>query len=384
MSSLLSEYNIDNIIAIAPEKWCSVAYMQELLLGSAIFPRKKTILILKIASWMTETKTGLLDELKFYGEERNMIDIFRSQSDEFSIWREHYEQKLQQTPVLITDIYSIRTTPIPIARYTIIKDISLIEDCMRRIESQEISFDILITAVESIISGPSSKETQIHISDMIGMIRGIYESIPSRPTGPLISPPGAYGETYFITQAMLWHTGFKWLVHATRTLDQLWKTWKSEHEINTQIREHQILMEYIESSIRTFSKYHSIGDNNTNVTINITNEKTKITYIPRSIQKNISPLLEDSLAYGINISLPQTEAFLEREYGYLKNEFGTVQTTSHPKKIITQIEYHPGVIQAGTVILTTSQKHARDLGQALRKIHGKNMEILIQGLSGGK
>jgi hypothetical protein len=255
---------------------------------------------------------------------------------------------------------------------------------MRRIESQEISFDTLITAIESIISGPSSKESQIHISDMIGMIRGIYESIPNRPTGPLISPPGTYGETYFFTQEMLWHTGFKWLVHATRTLDQLWKTWKSEHEINTQIREHQMLMEYIESSIRTFSKYHSIGDNNTNVTINITNEKTKITYIPRSIQENIFPLLEDSLAYGINISLPQTEAFLEREYGYLKSEFEKTQITSQPKKIITQIEYHPGVIQAGTVILTTSQKHARDLGQALRKIHGKNTEILIQGLSGGK
>ena len=46
------------------------------------------------------------------------------------------------------------------------------------------------------------------------------------------------------------------------------------------------------------------------------------------------------------------------------------------------MEYHPDIINTGTVILTTSQKHARDNGQVLRKLHGKNMEILIQGLSG--
>lgn len=46
---------------------------------------------------------------------------------------------------------------------------------------------------------------RIHISDMLSIIRGIYESVPERPTGPLISPPGSYGETYFITQDTLWH-----------------------------------------------------------------------------------------------------------------------------------------------------------------------------------
>lgn len=65
--------------------------------------------------------------------------------------------------------------------------------------------------------------------DMIGIIRSIYESIPERPTGPLAYPPGNHGETYFITQEMLWHRGHKWLVHSSRTLEMSWKNWKDTH-----------------------------------------------------------------------------------------------------------------------------------------------------------
>lgn len=53
---------------------------------------------------MTETKTGLLDELKFYGEERNMLDIFRTEKDEIHIWRKQYEKKIKNTPILISDL----------------------------------------------------------------------------------------------------------------------------------------------------------------------------------------------------------------------------------------------------------------------------------------
>lgn len=63
---------------------------------------------------------------------------------------------------------------------------------------------------------------------MISIIRSIYESIPERPTGPLASPPGAYGETYFVTQSMLWHRGYRWLVHATEALDLSWREWRAE------------------------------------------------------------------------------------------------------------------------------------------------------------
>lgn len=93
----------------------------------------------------------------------------------------------------------------------------------------------------------------------------------------------------------------------------------------------------------------------------------------------MKPLLDNSLAYGTNISLPQTKIFMEQEFGYKGNElFIAKKEEKIQSKMILVAEYHPGIIKPGTVILTTSQKNARDIGQALRKIHGKNIEVLIQ------
>jgi hypothetical protein len=57
-----------------------------------------------------------------------------------------------------------------------------------------------------------------------------------------------------------------------------------------------------------------------------------------------------------------------REYGYTEDNF-IVSGTIFCEQSIKNVEYHPSIVIAGTVILTTSQKHARDLGQVLRKIH---------------
>lgn len=192
MSQLMSNNDIENIIAVPVNKWCSVEYMRDLLLGSESFSRKKLILIMKIAFWMTDTKTGLIDELKFYGDERNMVEIFRSNEQESSIWRKQYEQKIKKAPVLISDAYNIKIESQKKDRYTVIKDINLLEDIVRRIKSQEISFDTLYKSIETIGCENTSLEAKIHMTDMISIIRGIYESIPDRPTGPLVSPPGAY------------------------------------------------------------------------------------------------------------------------------------------------------------------------------------------------
>lgn len=192
MSQVLSEKEIENTIAIPINKWCSVAYTRELLMSSENFPRKKMILILKLAFWMTETETGLIDELKFYGDERNMIEIFRSNEQDISIWREEYEQKIKEIPILISDAYNLKIENKDSSRYIIIKDIPLLEDIVRRVKSQEISFDRLYESIQSLICDGIFLEKKIHIADMISMIRGIYESIPNRPTGPLVSPPGSY------------------------------------------------------------------------------------------------------------------------------------------------------------------------------------------------
>lgn len=88
------------------------------------------------------------------------------------------------------------------------------------------------------------------------------------------------------------------------------------------------------------------------------------------------PLLDGALTYGVNLSGTETGSFLTREYALDISKIQHAQTPT--LKHIPHSEYHAGVIQPGTVILTTSLKHARDLGSELRKIHGKNTNILIQ------
>lgn len=148
MSQFLSENNIENMISIPPDRWCSVNYLRELICSDVQFERKHMILTLKVAYWMTSTVTGLLDEMKFYGEERNMLDLYRTRSDESHIWRMEYESKIQKIPLLICDAYHF-DEQIP-GRYTIIKDIPLLEDITRRKSSQEISFDQLYSAIEAL------------------------------------------------------------------------------------------------------------------------------------------------------------------------------------------------------------------------------------------
>lgn len=225
--------------------------MREILLSERVLGRKELILTLKIAYWLTETTTGLLDEMKFYGDERNMLDIYRSRSDESHIWREMYESKIEHIPVLICDAYNF-AKQIP-GRYTIIKDLPLLEDITRRRSSQEISFDRLYSATETLTGG----ESRAHMADMLSIIRDIYETVPERPTGPLVSPPGAHGETYFITQAMLWHRGHKWLVHASRTLEHSWTAWKGQNQ-HQHPRKAELNIEYIEKSISLLNNYHNL------------------------------------------------------------------------------------------------------------------------------
>lgn len=171
MSGSLQKNSIENMIAIPVNKWCSVEYMRDLLLSPEGFSRKKMILILKLAFWMTETKTGLIDELKFYGDERNMIEIFRSNEQDSTIWREEYEQKIKDIPVLISDIYTIKIENKDNNRYTLIKDIPLLEDITRRIKSQEISFDRLYDAIQTLNCDGTLLEKKIHMADMISLIR---------------------------------------------------------------------------------------------------------------------------------------------------------------------------------------------------------------------
>ncbi len=57
------------------EYFCSIDMLSHWL-GMAKWNRKESILIVKLMSWIRETETGLLDELKYYGDERSLIELF--------------------------------------------------------------------------------------------------------------------------------------------------------------------------------------------------------------------------------------------------------------------------------------------------------------------
>lgn len=141
-------------------------------------------------------------------------------------------------------------------------------------------------------------------------------------------------------------------------------------------RENLFAQDYIQKSVNKLGEFHNIKNTNINVILMIQNEGSKLIFIPRKINAYITHLLDTSIAYGSNISHTLTKKFLIQEYNYQDGEFESENLVSNFD--IKIFEYHPNNILPGTVILTTSQKHARDLGQSLRKIHGKNREILIQ------
>ena len=57
------------------EYFCSID-MLSYWLSMHEWKRKESILIVKLMSWIRVTETGLLDELKYYGDERSLIELF--------------------------------------------------------------------------------------------------------------------------------------------------------------------------------------------------------------------------------------------------------------------------------------------------------------------
>jgi hypothetical protein len=75
-------------------------------------------------------------------------------------------------------------------------------------------------------------------------------------------------------------------------------------------------IEYIDQCITTLTQYHKIQDHNNNIILNITDEKTRITLIPRNVSDLMRSVCDGALAYGVNISGSETRDFLVREYGF--------------------------------------------------------------------
>ena len=191
-------------------------------LDQASWKRKESIFIVKVTSWILSSKTGLLEELKYYGDERTLMELFRTTVDEVNPFFSIYQDSLSGGEILISDIATSELGDAPLIKKEhslIVRDIMWMEDVVRRKKSRHISFDELCDLCTSLshLGTPDIWENFIF---GLSIISDIYRSVPERPKRENIFPPGDFGETYFITQAELWNRGEKWLIFGTEKLKE--------------------------------------------------------------------------------------------------------------------------------------------------------------------
>lgn len=313
MQGLLGELGLSSSLWRSESEFCSLIELRDRI-GQVSWERKEAILIVKLLSWLEETETGLLSELKLYGEERNEIAYFRMQAGEENLYYIQLQQQLTGRDCVIYDMAKslgnmLAPTFQPSNLPTLcLKDIPLLEEAVRRALSIHISIDEIITILENY---PDT-------TDIVGALRWIeslYIGFPDRPTGPSVSPPGDYGETYFLPQSEIWHRGYQTLALITQSLIDAHAQWKNTRHHST--RRDMMLGSKVDAAILALARFHTISGES-GVIITIVKNTLKISYIPRDVHAQIQSLLgkwETHVLYGTHIDGEKVAKFLEHEMG---------------------------------------------------------------------
>ncbi len=371
MSWLLEELGVSYRVHEDASEYISELELESMLQGSS-WGRKEWILITKLLIWREDTTTGLLRELKLYGEERNLIEYYRAESTEPNRYKDESPADWN-----IVNIRKWLYHSMPDGDTVVIKDIPLLEEQMRRARSIHVDMKSLMGLLENY-----SETTEIQ--EMLLWMSGLYSEFPERPTGENPHPPGEYGETYFLTQGDIWHHGFEALALITDRLDGAYTEWKSTRVI--QSRRDTIRFRKIDTMIEFMIHYHR-RESSYGTILTIVEWDITLTYIPRVVDSFIDGFFAKySHAYlsGVGIHGEKMQDFLTRESSIPVWDITIVGSTGEKSLSVA-----PNILEklrdtdtiGGTVILTTSMKHVRELGKSLEKTGKK---ILMQGISGGK
>jgi DNA polymerase III epsilon subunit family exonuclease len=350
-------------------------------LNMKIWKRKEAILILKICSTILESGTGLIDELKYYGDERMMIDFFRSEEDENNYFFALYKKSLVANDILIADLYtrSLSKAPlIPWDHSLIVRDVMMIEDIVRRGKSSHISFEGMIEIAGS-LSGLGESSIWEDLIMGLSIIGDIYRAVPERPKGETAFPPGDFGETYLITQRALWHRGYRWLLLGAEKLRNAYEGILLLTDVDP-IEKKKITS--LKKDISLLIHMSRTKDENTSIILSIKLDDTRVSYIPRDVRWDIGNILstqrgKENKLLGYGIDTIESKRFLEKECGILwPLEWNKWWSTLWITKRLD-------ITWEKTVILTTSTKHIRMLVNELKgKYNIKN--IYGQWVSWGK
>ena len=378
MYSILSEkwYSIEEYFEST--RFCSIE-MIHAWLKKGTWSRKETILMIKILTWLWETKTGLLDELKFYGEEREYIDIFRSEKTEWNIFREEKRKKIDQSKIIIAEMWitDLGEKNVLENEHTLmIRDCILFWDILRKKESYHISFE-KIHSLSSFLRGKYNDKCWQDIDFSIALIQEIFETTPLRPQGNSAFPPGDFGETYFFTQDSLWNNGNKWLVLASYSLqnsiEKITILLKDAGIIERKYSEE--LLWKIEKLIEITRKY----DSNTGIILQISESDTIVISVPRSIKNNIEKIITIQwngkvIFSGCGISGTIIQKFIKNEYGL------SFSIDRKWEESTINIQNKLTIKEKKTVILSTNMKHLRQITQDIKWTQ-EIKNILTQWLS---
>lgn len=255
--------------------------------------------------WLSETKTGLVAELKYYGEEFSFLENLRLSENEKNIFLKNHEKSLESIDVIISSFQKNISTE---KYFTLYKDISLMEGVIRKNLSLIIDIENLIEKIEQ-FPLPES-ENLIHA---VRNIEAVYHNVPERPMGENPIPPGKYGETYFFKQNNLWHKGCKWLSLSNRGLFQIFEQWKEKVTSYT-TREEILNKKYIIEKINMLILYETQELPNIGVIMSIINEKTTLEFIAQKLDITTEKFFKNAIGYGFHLEAEGVENFVEREF----------------------------------------------------------------------
>ncbi len=282
LQAKLKEKNESVTLLIPPREYLSIPCLKDFL-AHALFDRKEAIFLLKILFWQESSQEKLLNELKYYGKEREWIELLRGeeadQKNEISRNISHF---------IITEVQSYLSYQNLIPRnqsyHVYVRDIPLLEDIFRRNYTEKISIQELEKTMNEL------GDVNEHEIFALAHMQHIYESVIIRPHGENPFPPGNHGETYFFTQKELWHRGNESLILSTHILSRYIE--KLQQKSTTLDHIEYKKMEFCRKSIRTLQRAHLYQDKNLSIIIEIQGEETKISFIPREIQREIKNFLK--------------------------------------------------------------------------------------------
>jgi DNA polymerase III epsilon subunit family exonuclease len=352
----------------------STLYIDEVVSAKKKVERKLFILILRVLLWIEKTETGILSELKIYGKENEFKQLFELRSNEENIFS--LKQKTSQKKVLIAEAKDYLSSDLESPHTLIIEEAWFFDDKIRIHESFHIDF---IKWKDYVSKFAEAGHTKDRVLFALAFIERMYIWIGKGWVNEEV-PENTYSETYFFNQDTLWLKGGIWLDIATKMLVQWCDgiTWNGQ---STEV-EKSILMSYTDSCKQFLWAYHRYTSSRTSIIIEVTASGIIAHYIPKDISYSISKFISWAwkdiylTGYGMNG---------EKCLQYLSKNFpiDPVLTTTTPKdnvmkKHIQVIGDISGISLGGSMILTTSMKHIRELWSLCR---ARGYTVFMQGTS---